>query len=87
MLDRLENGGLIERKPNPNDRRGTLITLAKAGADRVGPWFTSARQAQNELVASYSESELQFLLDFFEKNTAMWEKERMKLQEDLQGGR
>src|SRR5688572_32999449 len=26
MLDRLENAGLIERRPNPDDRRGTLIT-------------------------------------------------------------
>ncbi len=30
MLDRLENSGLIERRPNPDDRRGTIITLAKA---------------------------------------------------------
>ena len=80
MLDRLENSGLIERKPNPNDRRGTLITLAKAGAERVAPWFASARQAQNELVATYSEEQLQLLLDFFEKTTAMWEGERRKLQ-------
>ena len=25
MLDRLEKASLIERRPNPNDRRGTLI--------------------------------------------------------------
>ncbi len=87
MLDRLENSGLIERKPNPNDRRGTLITLAKAGAERVAPWFASARQAQNELTASYSEEQLQLLLDFFEKSTAMWEGERRKLQEDSKRAR
>jgi DNA-binding MarR family transcriptional regulator len=27
MLDRLGKAGLIERKPNPNDRRGTLIVI------------------------------------------------------------
>lgn len=30
-LDRLERAGLIERRPDPNDRRGKLIALTKAG--------------------------------------------------------
>lgn len=28
-LDRLENAGLLERHPDPNDRRGTLISLSR----------------------------------------------------------
>jgi DNA-binding MarR family transcriptional regulator len=78
MLDRLEKAGLIERKPNPNDRRGTIITLAKAGTERVAPWFKSAREAQNALISSYSEEELDVLSDFFERATEMWEGERKK---------
>ena len=80
MLDRLENSGLIERRPNPSDRRGTLIVLLDSGKKKVGPWFASARQAQDELVSSYTESELNVLADFFEKSTRMWEEERRKLQ-------
>jgi DNA-binding MarR family transcriptional regulator len=83
MLDRLENSGLIERRPNPNDRRGTLIVLAKSGSDKVAPWFTSVRQAQNTLVSSYSEEELQIISDFFERSTQMWEEERKKLKETI----
>ncbi len=83
MLDRLENSGLIERQPNPDDRRGTLIVLAKIGAEKVAPWFTSVRQTQNELVSSYSEKELQLIVDFFEKSTRMWEAERKKLGQKL----
>jgi DNA-binding MarR family transcriptional regulator len=30
-LDRLENAGLIARKPNPDDRRGTLVSLTEKG--------------------------------------------------------
>lgn len=30
-LDRLERAGLIERRPDPNDRRGKLIALTDAG--------------------------------------------------------
>ena len=34
-LDRLESAGLIERLPDPNDRRGTLITLSPQGLDLI----------------------------------------------------
>jgi DNA-binding MarR family transcriptional regulator len=30
-IDRLEAGGLVSRRPNPNDGRGTLATLTAAG--------------------------------------------------------
>jgi len=82
MLDRLEKSGLIERRPNPNDRRGILIVLLDSGKEKVEPWFASARQAQNELVSSYTESQLEVLSDFFERSTKMWEEERGKLQEE-----
>jgi DNA-binding MarR family transcriptional regulator len=83
MLDRLENSGLIERRPNPDDRRGTIITLAKAGVEKVAPWFASVRQAQDMLVSGYSEDELQLILSFFERSIRMWEDERNKLQQEL----
>lgn len=35
-LDRLEAAGLIERRPDPNDRRGTLIALSEQGLDLIG---------------------------------------------------
>src|SRR3972149_7490121 len=44
MLDRLEKSGLIERRPNPDDRRGTLIVLLDSGKEKVGPWVSSVRQ-------------------------------------------
>jgi DNA-binding MarR family transcriptional regulator len=82
MLDRLEKSGLIERRPNPDDRRGTLIVLLKSGAEKVGPLFASARQAQQELVSGYTEAELKVLADFFERSTVLWEEERKKLDEN-----
>ncbi len=80
MLDRLEKAGLIERHPNPDDRRGTLIAPGKSAAEEVASWFESARRAQEELVLSYSESELEIISDAFERFTNIWEQERMKLQ-------
>jgi DNA-binding MarR family transcriptional regulator len=82
MLDRLEKAGLIERRPNPKDRRGTLITPAKAAAEKAAGWFESARKAQDELISSYSESELEIISDIFERFTKLWDQEREKLRRD-----
>ena len=80
MLDRLEKAGLIERRPNPDDRRGTLIVPAKAGSEKVASWFESARKAQDALISSYSEKELEIIADIFERFTKLWEEEREKVQ-------
>lgn len=80
MLDRLERAGFIERRPNPDDRRGTLITPAKLAAERAASWFESARNAQDELISSYSESELEIISDVFERFAKLWEQEREKIQ-------
>lgn len=34
-LDRLETAGLVERRPDPSDRRGTLVVLTDAGMRTV----------------------------------------------------
>lgn len=80
MLDRLEKAGMIERKPNPNDRRGTLIAPAKSSAEKAASWFESARTAQDELISSYTAAELEIISDVFEKFTKLWDAEREKLK-------
>ena len=82
MLDRLEKAGLIERQPNPDDRRGTLIVPAKSSAEKVASWFESARMAQDELISSYSEKELEIIVDVFERFAQLWEQERAKTRKD-----
>ena len=82
MLDRLEKAGFIERQPNPNDRRGTLITPVNSSAEKVAAWFESARNAQDELISSYSESELEIIADVFERFAKLWDDERKKVQKD-----
>jgi len=64
-LDRLEDAGLVERRPDPSDRRGTLVGLTKQGeavvdaalATHVGneerllqPLSASERRALDELL-------------------------------------
>lgn len=82
MLDRLEKAGLIERQPNLNDRRGTLIAPTKSSAEKVASWYESARKAQAELIAQFSERELEVIADVFERFTKLWEQERERIQVD-----
>ncbi|HSX17660.1 MAG TPA: MarR family transcriptional regulator [Patescibacteria group bacterium] len=79
MLDRLEKSGLIERRPNPKDRRGSVITVAKDAKTKVGPLFMPVRIAQDALVASYSREELELIAGFLQQASAIWETERKKL--------
>jgi DNA-binding MarR family transcriptional regulator len=81
MLDRLEKAKLIRRQPNPNDRRGTLIVVEKDSMRTVGPYFAATRQAQDELVSSYTPEELEVIADFFTRFTAIWEQGRANLKQ------
>ena len=42
-LDRLENAGLVKRLPDPDDRRGVLVGLTKAGREEVAEVGRSRR--------------------------------------------
>jgi len=79
MLDRLEKSELIARRPNPKDRRSTHIVLVKETAAKLAPLFASLREAQDQILSSYSEPELELLADFFTRSVTMWEEERNKL--------
>jgi DNA-binding MarR family transcriptional regulator len=79
MIDRLEKSGLVIRQKNPHDRRGTLVAIHREAALAVRPLFTSARVAQNKLLDSYSQQELEILSDYFKKSAAMFEEERKNI--------
>jgi len=81
MLDRLEKAHLIERRPNPQDRRGTLIVLTNERTEEVGAMFASGREAIDGLTSSYSESELETIADYFRRLVIVWEEEREKLRQ------
>src|SRR6266508_1452792 len=68
MLDRLEKAHLIERRPNPQDRRGMLIVLTNERTEAV-----------DRLTLSYSESELEYIADYFRRLVIVWEQGRKNL--------
>ena len=80
MLDRLEKAELIERQPNPKDRRGTLIAVNRNSIHTVGPLFATTRKAQNQLVSEYTADELELIAGFLRRFTDVWEVGRKELK-------
>jgi DNA-binding MarR family transcriptional regulator len=69
MLDRLEKAQYLRRKPNPEDRRGVLIEITKKWMETAGPLVMGVQQAHAELIASYSDDELETIADFLKRFT------------------
>ncbi|HRF99024.1 MAG TPA: MarR family transcriptional regulator, partial [Aggregatilineales bacterium] len=69
MLDRLENAQFIRRKPNPDDRRGALIEIHEKWTETSRPLVMGVQKEQAELIASYSDAELEIIADFLTRFT------------------
>jgi DNA-binding MarR family transcriptional regulator len=66
-LDRLEQAGLITRDPDPDDRRGTLITLTDAGRELVDTASEAHLANERGLLSSLSDAERRRLADLLRK--------------------
>ncbi len=69
MLDRLEKSQFIKRKPNPKDRRSVLIEISERWAETAAPLVKGIQQSQAELIASYTDEELETIADFLTRFT------------------
>ena len=58
--------------------------IVKETAEKIAPLFASVNHAQEELISSYTQEELELLADFFTRSVSMWEEEREKLQQTVE---
>ena len=56
-LDRLEEAGLVERRPDPADRRGTLVRLTRRGRGVIDRALEAHLANEERLLASLSASD------------------------------
>jgi DNA-binding MarR family transcriptional regulator len=56
-IDRLERKGLVTRRPNPNDRRGTLVGLSDVGRKVVDRAMELQAEVETRLVQALDDSE------------------------------
>jgi DNA-binding MarR family transcriptional regulator len=60
-LDRLEQAGLVRRRPDPQDKRGVLVTLTAAGQSRVDATLADLLEKEEALLGRLPESSRQML--------------------------
>ena len=65
IIDRLEEAGYVRRTNDPKDRRRTIVepTRNKKLEKKIEVLFIPLRDRMHNLLSSYSDSELAFLLD------------------------
>lgn len=66
-IDRLEAAGLVERRPDPGDRRSSLIVLTDSGRERVDAAVTDHVANEAGLLAGLSAAERRSLDDLLRK--------------------
>jgi len=66
-LDRLEQAGLVPRAPDPDYRRGVLITLTPQGRELIDRVTEAHLANERRLLAGLSESERDRLADLLRK--------------------
>jgi DNA-binding MarR family transcriptional regulator len=66
-LDRLEQAGLITRGPDPDDRRGTLITLTEAGHELIDATTQAHLENERRILSGLTEPEQRQLADLLRK--------------------
>jgi DNA-binding MarR family transcriptional regulator len=62
-IDRLEQAALVRRRPDPQDKRGVLVTLTAAGAARADAALADLLEAEQALLTSLPESTRHTLAD------------------------
>lgn len=67
LLDRLEKRRFILRKPNPDDRRGVIVEIDETYAKTAQELVAGIQKAHRQLIASYSEEELEIIADFLHR--------------------
>jgi DNA-binding MarR family transcriptional regulator len=77
-LDRMENAGLVKRRPDPSDRRGVLIELTARGHAVIDAAIDAHLALYKQLVSTaLSKTEQQKFIELTRKQTLAFEEGRI----------
>ncbi|MGN9837289.1 MarR family winged helix-turn-helix transcriptional regulator [Nonomuraea sp. H19] len=71
LVDRLEKAGLAVRQADPNDRRRSLVALTPEVRARVAEAWERPGTAYGELLAGYTDDELELIADYLNRATGV----------------
>ena len=67
LVDRLVADGWVVRRGDPSDRRRVLVEQTAAARKRAAPLFSPMAHGAGEVLATYSDRELQLILRFLQR--------------------
>ncbi|OLR92435.1 MarR family winged helix-turn-helix transcriptional regulator [Actinokineospora bangkokensis] len=67
LIDDLERSGLVERRPDPADRRARLLSATAAGRARLAEATEALRQAEEHVLSPLTGAEREVLRDLLRK--------------------
>ncbi|KAA1174235.1 MarR family transcriptional regulator [Marinobacter salinexigens] len=76
LLDSLEQQGLIERRPCPDDRRARRLFLTPAGREFMDDLSARAEALRDELLVGVSDEDIECAVKVFEKIMANAQKQK-----------
>lgn len=74
MIDRLERRGYVRRQADPNDRRRVIVAALKndEAIEKARELYQPLQQSFNKLIESYTDDELQFILQFMQRTNTLF---------------
>ncbi|MGV9279086.1 MarR family transcriptional regulator [Streptomyces sp. NPDC003730] len=71
ILNRLERGGFVHRRPDPADRRRVHVAAVPAAAERVRAVYGPYYRLLTDLLADYSPDEIALIADWLDRAVAL----------------
>lgn len=77
-LNRMERDGLVQRAPDPNDRRSALVSLSPLGLERAKAAFVSALEVNGIATDALAAEEREVFYDMMRRIIAALERDAAK---------
>jgi DNA-binding MarR family transcriptional regulator len=80
VVDRLEAAGFVRREPDAHDRRKVVLRADPARLAEVAGYYASLQKAMLALWSSFTQAELQMVLDFTRRSCDLSTRELEAIQ-------
>lgn len=67
LLTRMERAGLVEREPNPDDKRGSLTSLSRTAKARFSKAAKALHEGERQAMAGFSDDEKALFMQFLRR--------------------
>ncbi|WP_214326393.1 MarR family transcriptional regulator [Nonomuraea sediminis] len=83
MLDRLEKLGYLTRSPDPGDRRKVIVRATEEARAKGWELYGPIVEDGASIPASYTDEQVELLLDFTRRSRELYERQIAKLRERI----